>query len=222
MKILVTLLILSASVISDVKIDQLLLQNDGWETLERSADGYTISQLDVPGYPLNAVQVSVEVDLPSEVILDVIHDTDNYENFLGSARSIDFQTVERTQDRIIGYQHIQVPYFSNRHYLYNFDLNVVEEGGRHITGWELIPVGDEHRDFILSMNSAYGESVYLDEGVGKFILEPMDSNTVKLSYRLYMDIGGWIPSSLVEKSNKAGILNLVKDLVKEAERRSRI
>lgn len=222
MKHFIMLAILASLTLANTAIQNQLLNDESWTVVEEVEDGYTISQSSIPGYSMDAVQVAVEVDLTADVLLDVIHDIENYKSFLTSAKSIDFETVDTRDDSIIGYQHIQVPYFSNRHYLYRFDLGVKNQGNRLVTGWELIPAHEKHSDFIQLMNAVYDEPVYLDEGVGRFIIEPIDNDRVKLSYRLYMDIGGWIPTSLVEQSNKTGVLNLVKDLVIEAEKRSKI
>ena len=222
MKSLLIFLALFGSTLGNSLLETQLLRQDGWEIVETFDDGYTLSQINIPGYDMDGVQVSVEVDLHPQVLFDVIHDVTKYENFLTSAKSIDFETLEQSDSHVIGYQHISVPYFSNRHYLYHFDLEVLHENNQHITGWELIGVQDGYGDFIQQMNAAYDDPVYLDEGIGRFIIEPISESRVSLSYRLYMDIGGWIPSSLVEMSNRNGILNLVKDLVKEAEKRSKI
>ena len=222
MKSLLIILALFGSTLGNSLIESQLLRQDGWEVIETSEDGYTISQIEIPGYDMDGVKVSVEVNLNPQVLFDVIHDVNKYDSFLTSAKSIDFETLEQGDAHVIGYQHITVPYFSNRHYIYHFDLEILHDNNRHITGWELIGVQDGYGDFIQQMNAVYDDPVYLDEGVGRFIIEPISDSKVNLSYRLYMDIGGWIPTSLVEMSNRTGILNLVKDLVKEAEKRSKI
>jgi hypothetical protein len=171
---------------------------------------------------MSATQVTVDLNLSKEAILDVIHDTENYADFLKSAESIDFHTLSNNGQRVIGYQHIQIPFFQDRHFLYEFDLRTAVDGDRHITGWKLLPNSKGYQDYIQTMNLAYGEAVYLNEGFGKYIIEPLAGGKLRLSYRLYMDIGGWIPAALVQKSNETGILNLMKDLVREAERRNKI
>ncbi|MCF7808013.1 MAG: hypothetical protein K9M49_04550 [Candidatus Marinimicrobia bacterium] len=222
MKRTILITALASLILANTEIQNHLLSEDGWTVVEQVEGGYTISQNAIPGYSMDAIQVSVDVRSTPDLLLDVIHDIENYEKFLTSAKSIDFETVKKQDKIIIGYQHINVPYFSNRHYLYRFDLDVLQLNERMVTGWELIPIADEYTSFIELMNSAYDGPIYLEEGVGRFVIDPIDNSRVRLSYRLYMDIGGWIPGSLVEKSNKVGVLNLVRDLVIEAEKRSKI
>lgn len=214
------LLLFSSMSLAYPLIHETLLSNEGWQLLDQDEAGFTVSQIKVPGYPLPAVKVAVDLELPSDILLQVIHDIENYGSFLRSASTIDFELLERQDTHVIAYQHINVPYFSNRHYLYRFDLLQQKEDNCLITGWELISIDALLQSFIDSKNDMYSDPVYIDEGTGRFVIEDLGSGKARLSYRLYMDIGGWIPKSLVHMANTQGIRNLLEDLVLEAQRRS--
>ena len=220
MKSLTILLLLTGSLHANAAIERHLLRNDVWETVDQSDEGYLISQSEIPGYPMHALQISAELDLNAAQILDVVHDIDNYKQFLKSAGSMSFEVLERSDSSVVGYQHIQIPYLSDRHYLYRFQLGIDDTAGEIVTGWELLPKQGPHDEFLALMDSVYDDTLYLDEGVGRYVITPLGPNRSRLSYRLYMDIGGWIPTAVLERINKISILDLVRDLVAEAERRS--
>ena len=81
-------------------------------------------------------------------------------------------------------------------------------------------MGGENRNILHQKNDQFDTPVYIDEGSGRFIFEQIGENRTRLSYRLYMDIGGWVPKSLVERSNSEGIVGLVADVIAEAQRRT--
>jgi hypothetical protein len=53
-----------------------------------------------------------------------------------------------------------------------------------------------------------------------WMAEPIDEDEYILSYRLYLDPGGSIPDFAIEFLNKMNILNVFKDVVKEATQRN--
>ena len=64
------------------------------------------------------------------------------------------------------------------------------------------------------------DAIKLDYGAGMWMAEPIDEKEYILSYRLYLDPGGSIPGFAVELLNKMNIVNVFKDVVKEAAHRN--
>ena len=52
------------------------------------------------------------------------------------------------------------------------------------------------------------------------MVDSIDKSKIKISYRLFMDPGGSIPNFLTDKINEISIINLFKDVIAEAERRT--
>ena len=48
------------------------------------------------------------------------------------------------------------------------------------------------------------------------------SDTIVLSYRIYMDPGGALPEFLVDMMNKVSVMNIFKDAIAEAKLRQDI
>jgi hypothetical protein len=198
----------------------LLLEDQNWTFKKESKDGYQIFNRPVPGYSLNAARVSAITAHRPEVLLEIIHDIPNYGAFLKSASAIDFGIVKAAEDHIIGYQHINIPIVSNRHYLYRFDLDTAAVNGEYISGWTLLAADmPEYQNYIAEMTNKYGSSVYLDDGEGVFRIRPAQDGLWEISYSLYMDIGGRIPGFVVEFVNVEGITGLIRDLLNEADER---
>ena len=64
-------------------------------------------------------------------------------------------------------------------------------------------------------------AIYLKHGAGVWFFKPMDNNRVTISYRLIMDPGGYIPSFMKEMINKISVVNLFRDVLKEAQKKSK-
>ena len=198
----------------------LLLKDQHWTSKKVSKEAYQIYSRPMPGYKLNAVRVVATTSHRPELLLEIIHDIPNYSAFLKSASAIDFGIVKTGKDYIIGYQHINIPIVSNRHYLYRFDLDTAAIDGEYLSGWTLLTANlREYQSFIAEMNKKYGFSVYLDDGEGVFRIRPAENELWEISYSLYMDIGGRIPGFVVEFVNAEGITGLIRDLLNEADER---
>jgi len=219
MKQLIFLSLLASIALADPGLSNILLDDEGWQQTAVTEQGFVIKERELPGYPMHAVSVTAEVNLPLETLAAVVHDIENYSRFLNSAAAITFDVFEKDSTHIIGYQHINIPYLSDRHYAYRFDLVGTREGQRWITGWDLLPANGRLTSFINQKDEQFENPVYIDEGSGRFIFERIGENRTRFSYRLYMDIGGWVPKSLVERSNSEGIVGLVADVIAEAQRR---
>ena len=160
--------------------------------------------------------------IPKEIIQSVIMDVGNYENFLKSIGPIRSKEVQRSSDWVDGYQFIPIdlPLIGDREYLFRMYSYGYNSGDTtSIIHWHLL----EKRDNVLvGLNDHNNERVYLDLGAGLWMAEETLSDTIVLSYRIYMDPGGVLPEFLVDMMNKVSVMNIFKDAIAEAKLRQDI
>ena len=96
-----------------------LHDNNGWEVIDSSSNNL-VSIKEIPGKDLFAVMVKKEIDLPKEILQDVIMDINNYKQFLKSSGSFISNEIKRTTEFVDGYQFIpiNIPFFDNREYFF--------------------------------------------------------------------------------------------------------
>ena len=119
------------------------------------------------------------------------------------------QTLEKIIEEKIGKDDVESVLKSMKN-------NLKENNSDLLVKWFLL---DENADSNNGARSYVENGTYLKYGAGLWMAEKTDSKSVRLSYRLFMDPGGFIPLFLTEKVNEISILNLFKDVLAEAERR---
>ena len=62
-------------------------------------------------------------------------------------------------------------------------------------------------------------ATYLSHGAGLWAAEEKSNNMTSLSYRLYMDPGGSLPTFLIDMINKTSVVNIFEDVIAEAQNR---
>ena len=208
----------------DIRTEQLfhdLHDNIGW-VVEDSKDGISVSRKPIQGMGLKAVMVAKKTIIPKEIIQSVIMDVGNYENFLKSIGPIRSKEVQRSSDWVDGYQFIPIdlPLISDREYLFRMYSYGYNSGDTtSIIHWHLLEKRD---DVLVGLNNQNNNRVYLDHGAGLWMAEETLSDTIVLSYRIYMDPGGALPEFLVDMMNKVSVMNIFKDAIAEAKLRQDI
>lgn len=148
-------------------------------------------------------------------LFSVFENIDKYEKVLKSAQNIDFETLEFEGDTIYGYQHINIPIVKDRHYVYQMVKHSVNS---EFAYWILQDEGVKFEEFIQKKSSSKNNPIYLDEGTGVFKIVPGSDRTNIVSYSLYMDPGGSLPNFLINMINERGLVNMFRDVIKEAHR----
>ena len=192
-----------------------LHDNNGWEILDSSSHNL-VSTKEIPGRELFAVMVKKEIDLPKEILQDVIMDINNYKQFLKSSGSFISNEIKRTTDFVDGYQFIpiNIPFFDNREYLFRmYPSGFKDDDSTSIIHWYLL----NEQDALLDKKNQ--SATYLSHGAGLWVAENQLNNKISFSYRIYMDPGGSLPNFLIDLINKTSVVNIFEDATAEAQNR---
>jgi len=107
---------------------------------------------------------------------------------------------------------------NDRHYCFKLIKNEINiEDSKTLVKWFLL---NEDTELLDIQSSNDDNTIYLKYGAGIWLVDSIDKSKIKISYRLFMDPGGSIPNFLTEKINEVSIINLFKDIIAEAERRT--
>jgi len=192
-----------------------LHDNNGWEILDSSSHNF-VSTKEIPEKDLFAVMVKKDIELPNNILQDVIMDINNYKQFLKSSDSFISNEIKRTTRYVDGYQFIPInlPFFDNREYLFRmYPSGFKDDDSISIIHWYLL---DENKIDIDKKNHS---ATYLSHGAGLWVAEKKSNNKTSLSYRLYMDPGGSLPTFLIDMINKTSVVNIFEDVIAEAQNR---
>ena len=192
-----------------------LHDNNGWKILDPSSHNL-VSTKEIPGRDLFAVMVKKEVDLPKEILQDVIMDINNYKQFLKSSDFFISQEIKRTTHFVDGYQFIpiNIPFFDNREYLFRmYPSGFKDDDSISIIHWYLL----NEKDAPLEKKNQ--SATYLSHGAGLWTVENQLNNETSFSYRIYMDPGGSLPNFLIDLINKTSVVNIFEDAIAEAQNR---
>ena len=192
-----------------------LYDNTGWEILDSSSNNL-VSTKRIPERDLFAVMVKKNTELPKNILQDVIMDVKNYKQFLKSSDSFISNEIKRTTHFVDGYQFIpiNIPFFDNREYLFRmYPSGFKDDDSISIIHWYLL---DENEIVLDRENHS---ATYLSHGAGLWVAEQKSNNKISLSYRLYMDPGGSLPTFLIDMINKTSVVNIFEDVIAEAQNR---
>lgn len=198
---------------------KLLEEPKGW-VINNEIEGYKLFSKKIEDQDLNAVMVSYETSIPLLGIQEVLMDIKNYESFLNSSSKMFTKQLIKDSSSVVGYQFIPInfPFMSDRHYCFKLIKNEINiNTSKTLVKWFLL---DEEVELLDIQHSKNANSVYLKYGAGIWLVDSVGKSKIKISYRLFMDPGGSIPNFLTEKINEISIINLFKDVIAEAERRT--
>ena len=202
-----------------LELYKLLEDSKGW-VINDEIEGYSLFSKKIDDQDLNAVMVSFETTIPLLGIQEVLMDVKNYESFLSSSNKMVTKQLKKDSSTVVGYQYIPInfPFMNDRHYCFKLIKNEINiEDSKTLVKWFLLNKDTELLD-IQSSND--DNTIYLKYGAGIWLVDSIDKSKIKISYRLFMDAGGSIPNFLTEKINEVSIINLFKDIIAEAERRT--
>ena len=202
---------------SNDKIQSELVSNQNWIFI-KIQDKLTLSTKSIKGYTLSGVRVESPVNIPLYNIQDVILDINNYDSILVSSKGIKTIEIERSNNSLIAYQFIpiDIPFMSDRHYFFNIKKNnIIEKEFNILIQWSLI----DHSNYSNNLEHNIENSIYLENGSGVWITYQNENGDTILSYRIFIDPGGWIPEIIIDKINEISIINIFKDVINEAHKR---
>ena len=198
MKINLVLLLSTFTILfsSSIEILEVLKTEADWKLYRTLDEGETIYRKSLNDRSLQAFKISKTIDFSPKLIFNTVLDIDNYGTILKSS-NLDSRVLLSTSDYIDGYNYIYVDnYFvSDREYvfrMYSYEKSVE---------WHLIESSLEATD-----------ALYINAGAGYWDYEII-GDRYKISYSLYMDVGGSIPKFLDNKLNYSGILNVFRDVL---------
>ena len=200
------------------KVHPLLLSlnsNDGWTDIKEIDDLVNISMKEFGESEFCAIKVGKTIDIEPDRITDVIMDVNNYNSFLSNAESFKSEVVKQSDKNLIGYQYIKVdiPFFDDREYYFKMSREqILEQDTTTMCFWVLL----EPLEKDANINTS---AIYLEYGAGIWKSEQISPGKYNISYRLYMDPGGFIPTFVVDIINEISIVGLFQDALNEAYRR---
>ena len=204
--------------IEPVELYKFLEASNGW-VMNDEIEGYKLFSKRIKDQDLSAVMVSYETSIPLSGIQEVLMDVENYESFLSSSSKMVTKQLEKDSTAVVGYQFIPInfPFMNDRHYCFKLIKNEINnENSNTLVKWFLL---DENKE-LLDFQSSSNNTIYLKYGAGLWLVDSIDKSKIKISYRLFMDPGGSIPNFLTDKINEISIINLFKDVIAEAKRRT--
>ena len=200
------------------KVHPLLLSlnsNDGWKDIKEIDNLVNISMKELGESQSYAIKVDKIIDIEPDRITDVIMDVNNYNSFLSNAESFKSEVINQSEKKLIGYQYIKVdlPFFDDREYYFEMSREqIVKQDTTTMCFWLLL----EPLEKDANINTS---AIYLEYGAGIWKSEQISPGKYNISYRLYMDPGGSIPTFVVDIINEKSITGLFQDALNEAYRR---
>lgn len=191
-----------------------LSNTKNWELIHNFDDSVRVYQKHIQNKNLKAYRVSKTTDIDPLILYSVFENIENYETVIKSANNIDFEAIEVQGDTIFGYQHINAPIIKDRHYVYKMIRHNDEAGYAY---WRLVDRESRFKEYIAKKYQRTGKPIYLSNGTGVFQVKKNNGSNV-VSYSLYMDPGGSLPGFLVNMINERGLVNMFRDVIKEANR----
>ena len=196
---------------------KILYADSQWNIIEKTSDSIYISEKIIEGSELNAVKVEKVFNVEPQYFTDVIMNVGNYNTFLSNTKSLHSKIIKNTSNGLIGYQHIKVdlPFFDDREYYFYMSSEPFDDRLINVLCyWTLLDPMQHNIDLDRSDNTTY-----LKHGAGLWKWALDQSGGVKITYTLTMHPGGSIPDFLVEMINKNSIVDLLRDVGKEVNKK---
>lgn len=191
-----------------------LLDNDNnWKLVERYDDGIRLYSKEIKRFNLRAYRVEKSTNAQKDALLSAFETVENYDKILTSAKNITFNTIEKSEQKVLAYQHINIPLISNRHYFYHMFISGDE---RDYAFWQLTEVKQDILNRVIDKHKLNNTPVKLKTGAGIYRVKESDNQTIA-QYSLFLDPEGDLPAFLGNMANKSGLVNMFRDLLKYTE-----
>lgn len=190
-----------------------LVNDSNWQLLETYDDGVRLYSKKIETYNLNAYRVEKPTTAKKDALMQVFEKVENYDQILTSAGNITFDTIEKTEEKALAYQHIDIPIINNRHYFYHMYKS---NDNQDYAFWQLTEVDRSLVSEVIKKHNLDQEPVKLKTGAGIYQVKETGNQTIA-QYSLFLDPEGNIPSFLANMANKNGLVNMFRDLLKYTE-----
>ncbi len=190
-----------------------LIEDSDWKLEKTYEDGVRLFSKEIKRFKLNAYRVEKPTSAAKSKLLSAFENVDQYDRILTSAKNIIFDTIEKTQEKALAYQHIDIPLINNRHYFYKmYNSNSRQE----YAYWQLTEVDQFFLNRVADKHNLESMPVKLKTGAGVYRVKESGNKTIA-QYSLFLDPEGNIPSFLTNMANKNGLVNMFRDLLKHSE-----
>ena len=198
---------------------EILIDNDGWEVINVE-NNITISTKSLNNSTLGAFMVQQKTTIPPKVIQEIIMDVNNYNIYFNNPGLSNFKELDRSISWVDGYHFIQVaiPFIKDREYYFRihrdgYSINDTSS----IVHWYLL---NEIDSSYKKINMKINNTITIHQGAGIWTAQDFVGDSYILSYRLFLDPGGFIPAFAKDIMNETNIVNIFKNVLTEAKIRN--
>ena len=218
---LVPSLLFSQDLLSSDSLLKILYDTGGWIQVESTETDQQIFTKNITGFDLPAILVKQVSSATPAALIETIEDLGNYNKFLHDAYLERSDLLLKTDRFIDGYQLIDLPFVSNRHYVIRMIKHIDPSKKNIHLDWTPLPRTSGYTTFLDSMDALYHNPIYLDKNVGGWEVTVLTEEKTELSYRILTDPAGLIPDFLVLRANRITAPQMVTDMIREAIRREK-
>jgi len=194
-----------------------LLDEREW-VLDKNLGDITISKKALISKNIFALKVQKKSFIPSEVIQEVLEDINRYDEFLSNSKTVKSLILGRSDEWIDAYQYISsnIPFLSDRKYFFRISSEKInKKDSLSFVHWYLL----DQNQYDVAGKMDEENAIYLNFGAGLWLAEKQSDGSSIISYIVYIDPGGSIPTFAIEKANRVGIITILEDILAEASKR---
>lgn len=147
-----------------------------------------------------------EIAASTDLVHAVLDDVESYTTFM--PYTAECRVLKRSDDSVLTYQRISAPLVSDRDYtiLVHYSSKKVGDGRSYLSQWDTDnAAGPPEKHGVVRVN--------LCEGT--WLLEPTGPNSTRVTYTIYTDSGGMIPSFIKNTGSQIGIRKLFAAIRKQ-------
>jgi len=182
---------------------------DGWETLSQK-DGVTVERRPHPGSDFYELRARAVCEVAPQELFAAVWSYRDYPAFVPYLKSL--QVLDEQDGSATVYQQIAMPLVSDRDYTLKLSRAVSDDG----SSWKMVFDSVENVGPKASSTFVRAQNIH-----GSWSLEPLDGGrATQVTYQLYSEPGGAVPSWIVNLAQKDAPKNLLLAMMKRAKQRS--
>jgi len=194
-----------------------LLDEKEW-VLDENIEDITISKKALNSKNIFALKVEKKSFIPIHTIQEVLKDINRYDEFLSNSKTVKSLRLNHSDNWVDAYQYISsnIPFLSDRKYCFRISSEQInKDDSLSIVHWFLL---DQNECDILG-EMYENNAIYLHFGAGLWLAEKQSDGSSIISYIIYIDPGGAIPTFVIDKANRISVTTILEDVLTEASRR---